>query len=59
MTHEEFKSMRVDKGYSRTDIAKAIGRHRNTVRYWETDRTPVPKFAADWISKADAKKVSA
>jgi DNA-binding transcriptional regulator YiaG len=59
MTGQQFKDAREAKGYSRTEIAAYLGRHRNTVRYWETGRTPVPKFASDWLRNAEAKKVSA
>lgn len=56
MTGEEFKAMRNVKGYSRTEIGAYLDRHRNTIRYWETNRTPVPKFAADWLINAEVKQ---
>ena len=55
MTPEEFKTIREEKRYSRREIAAYLGRHRNTVRYWETGRTPVPKFAADWLQNCETK----
>ena len=55
MKAAEFKATREEKGYSRREIADYLGRHRNTVRYWETGRTPVPKFAADWLQNCEPK----
>lgn len=45
-----FKKQREEIGYSRADVGKELGRHRNTVRYWELGIVPLPKFARDWMA---------
>lgn len=55
MTSIEFKEARETKGYSRREIAACLGRHPDSIRNWEKGRSPVPKFASDWLDKADPK----
>lgn len=55
MNGTDFKNMRIEKGYEREEVAAQLGRHKDTVRAWEYGRTPVPKFAADWLNSAEAK----
>lgn len=52
MNGTEFRNMRLEKGYERRDVGEALDRNKDTVRAWESGRSPVPKFAADWLNGA-------
>lgn len=54
MTGDEFKKRRVAIGYNtRPALAKDIGVEQVTVKSWETDQRPVPKYAKNFILREE------
>jgi DNA-binding transcriptional regulator YiaG len=46
MTPQGFKSMRRQKGYSQSELARELDVHVLTISKWERGVVPVPKMAA-------------
>jgi transcriptional regulator with XRE-family HTH domain len=44
MTHNELKKWREKKGYSQSELAKALGTHVMTVSQWERNIRTIPTF---------------
>lgn len=54
MTGDEFKKRRVAIGYkTRPALAKDIGVETVTVKSWETDQRPVPRYAVKFIVREE------
>lgn len=54
MTGNEFAERRKNLGYkTRPQTAVSIGVKVITVRFWETDRRPVPKYAELWLERME------
>ena len=48
---ERLKELRIEKGYSQEDIAKAIGVTRTAISYWETNKKEPVFSSAVKLSK--------
>lgn len=55
MNGEQFKQRRKAIGYRmRPQVAASVGVQPDTVKAWETDKRPVPKYAERWLIMREA-----
>lgn len=54
MTKYEFKAARIAIGYkTRPQVAFSIGVKPQTVKGWESGRSPVPGYAVEWLRRSE------